>query len=97
MFELDLSLRPEFYASRNEIVLLDNKRKLESTCEYDSTKRREITDEKICAVHALADSNLDTKTSLKHPHAGVLREYGGIKRYISTVMSGRVAESVEDF
>ena len=92
MFELDLSLRPEFYASRSEIVSLDNKRKLETACEQDLTKRREIINGGSCATNL----NPATKTSLKHPHAGVLREYGGIEKYISTVMSGRVAESVED-
>ena len=97
MFELDLSLRPEFYASRNEIVILDNKRKLESTCEYDSTKRREIINEESCAAHGSTDTKPATKTSLKHPHAGILREYGGIQKYISTVMSGSIAEIIEDF
>lgn len=95
MFELDLSLRPEFYASRSEIVSLDNKRKLETACEQDVTKRREIVNGGYCAAHASTNLNPATKTSLKHPHAGILREYGGIKKYISTVMSGRMAEMVE--
>ena len=76
MFELDLSLRP------------DNKRKLETACEQDLTKRS-------CAAQASTNLNPATKTYLKHPHAGILREYGGVQKYISTVISGRMAEIVE--
>lgn len=83
MFELDLSLRKEYVSEK--------KRKLEAECEDDARKRREITDERICAAHASADPK---HSSFKHPHAGVLSEFGGIQKYMSVVMCGDGRENI---